>query len=257
MKKVVAGTLLVVLSCWTLLNNVTTIVDAAATPPQPLTTVAHDNTLKGSGTTADPLGVAAGGIGTTQLANGAVTLPKISISGTATAGSVLGTNGTGLVWQAASSGGSGGGARVVDSAGHSYPLGPAPPLPFFGAVWQTGGLTFAIPLNRGAIYETGVARYYTSGDCSGTAYLQSSPGYIPSGDARELLVQLIGISFYTLSNTLFYPGTFVASITANSADSGPGTGCSSQPNMFTGPVNVALSASLSSAFVPPFSVQLN
>jgi hypothetical protein len=46
--------------------------------PNSLTTVAHDATLSGSGTAASPLGVANGGIGTTQLANNAVTLAKIA-----------------------------------------------------------------------------------------------------------------------------------------------------------------------------------
>jgi hypothetical protein len=42
------------------------------------TRVNHDATLVGLGTAGSPLGVAAGGIGGTQLANGAVTAPKIA-----------------------------------------------------------------------------------------------------------------------------------------------------------------------------------
>ena len=46
--------------------------------PNSLSSVAHDSTLTGSGTSGSPLGVAAGGIGNTQLANNAVTLSKIA-----------------------------------------------------------------------------------------------------------------------------------------------------------------------------------
>src|SRR5689334_8623978 len=46
--------------------------------PNSLTSVAHDSTLAGNGTSASPLGVAAGGIGNTQLANNAVTSAKVA-----------------------------------------------------------------------------------------------------------------------------------------------------------------------------------
>ena len=42
--------------------------------------VAHDSTLSGDGTPTSPLGVAAGGINTTQLADYAVTLNKIAVN---------------------------------------------------------------------------------------------------------------------------------------------------------------------------------
>jgi hypothetical protein len=87
---------------------------------RPLTFVAHDATLTDTGTTTSPLGVATNGIGTGQIGNGAVTLPKLSISGSPAIGSVVGYTGSGLGWQAPNSGS--GGARVVDSVGHSYPL---------------------------------------------------------------------------------------------------------------------------------------
>jgi hypothetical protein len=46
--------------------------------PNALTAVTHDATLSGNGTAASPLGIANGGVGTDQLANGAVTAAKIA-----------------------------------------------------------------------------------------------------------------------------------------------------------------------------------
>ncbi|HUK13266.1 MAG TPA: hypothetical protein VLW17_08180, partial [Thermoanaerobaculaceae bacterium] len=83
-----------------------------------LSAVIHDATLTGDGTAATPLGianggvgspqlasgavtgqkVAAGAIGTDHLANGAVTKPKLAATG-GTNGQVLGTDGSALTWQ--------------------------------------------------------------------------------------------------------------------------------------------------------------
>jgi hypothetical protein len=52
-----------------------TVVRAAASF---LSTVAHDSTLVGDGTSSVPLGVANNGVGTSQIASGAVTAPKIA-----------------------------------------------------------------------------------------------------------------------------------------------------------------------------------
>lgn len=52
-----------------------TVVRAAAAF---LSSVAHDSTLVGDGTSSAPLGVANNGVGTAQIANGAVTAPKIA-----------------------------------------------------------------------------------------------------------------------------------------------------------------------------------
>jgi len=46
--------------------------------PNSLTSVAHDSTLTGNGTSGSPLGVANGGIGNAQLANNAVTSSKVA-----------------------------------------------------------------------------------------------------------------------------------------------------------------------------------
>lgn len=64
----------------------------------PLFSVSHNVTLTGDGTSATPLGIANGGVGPNQLANGAVTLPKLN-GGTASAGQVLTFNGSGMAWQ--------------------------------------------------------------------------------------------------------------------------------------------------------------
>src|SRR5918993_1489461 len=43
-----------------------------------LTSVTHDASLTGDGTNSAPLGIANNGVGTSQLANGAITAPKIA-----------------------------------------------------------------------------------------------------------------------------------------------------------------------------------
>jgi len=68
-------------------------------PPTPLTSVTHDDSLTGAGTTASPLRVATDGIQTSHLANATVTLPKLTVSGSPAIGTVVGYNGTGLAWQ--------------------------------------------------------------------------------------------------------------------------------------------------------------
>ena len=101
------------------------VVQSALGPPlPPLTSVAHDATLTGQGITASPLGISHGGVGTAQLANGAVTAGTIAngavgttqlANGAVTAGKLgggaptlgqfLGYDGTALAWQTPPSGG--------------------------------------------------------------------------------------------------------------------------------------------------------
>jgi hypothetical protein len=52
-----------------------TVVSAAA---KFLTSVAHNATLTGNGTASSPLSIASNGVGTSQIADGAVTAPKIA-----------------------------------------------------------------------------------------------------------------------------------------------------------------------------------
>jgi Collagen triple helix repeat (20 copies) len=73
--------------------------------------------------------------------------------------------------------GQGGGVRVIDSAGHSYPYDVA----LNGSViWQSqalGGKTFAIPVNQngmGTAFDIAFLVMYRSSDCSGTSYTQGT-----------------------------------------------------------------------------------
>ena len=93
-----------------------------------ISSVVHDATLSGSGTTASPLVIADGGVSsakiadgtvaTTDLANLAVTPAKVSTSG-ATAGQVLTATAGGAAWQAVSSGSGGDITGVAAGSGLS------------------------------------------------------------------------------------------------------------------------------------------
>jgi len=62
----------------TLIGDGSSAMPLGIAPGAVLTSVAHGSTLAGNGTAGSPLDVATGGIGTNQLANGAVTLSKIA-----------------------------------------------------------------------------------------------------------------------------------------------------------------------------------
>src|SRR6266853_4011548 len=192
----------------------------------PLFSVAHDATLTGSGVTNNPLGVASGGIGTGQLANGAVTLPKLSISGSPATGTVVGYNGSGLAWQAAS-----GGAQVVDSVGHSYPV-QITVTGAYGAVWQTGGETFVIPIaTTTSLSDVSFNLLYSSFDCSGQGYFQGPPYVV---DPSTLLFQQPSATFGITGSTLYYATGRDLPLQPNSYNLGPGTTCTPQGNTQTG-----------------------
>ncbi|MCU0290381.1 MAG: hypothetical protein MUF10_00095 [Thermoanaerobaculaceae bacterium] len=97
-----------------------------------MSSVVHDATLAGSGTTASPLMIADGGVssakiadgsvGMADLANGAVTAPKVSTAG-GTTGQVLTITAGGAAWQAVS--GSGGGDITGVTAGDGLAGGGA------------------------------------------------------------------------------------------------------------------------------------
>lgn len=226
---------------------------------RPLTSVAHNATLTGTGTTTSPLGVATNGIGTGRIANGAVTLSKLSVSGSPAIGSILGFTGSGLGWQAPNSGS--GGAQVVDSVGHSYPLQTvaAPlmatlvqnPVTPYGALYQTAGETFVIPILANNIVETGASFFYVSSDCSG------NPLLLTKIDPSSLLVQQIQSFDGTaaiVNTTLYYATGAPQQISVNS-EKFPGESCSQAAGVQS--VSSVGSLDLSSAFVPPFHVALN
>ena len=119
-----------------------------------ITSVTHDGTLAGAGTGASPLGIAPGGVGTTQL-NGAGS----------TAGQVLTSTGAGVSWQTPSSGGGGGGlaavthdASLTGSGTGALPLGVASPL----SISSTAGDAITGTYSSGAGSNAGVTGTSTS-----------------------------------------------------------------------------------------------
>jgi hypothetical protein len=178
-------------------------------PNPPLTSVAHDTTLTGTGMASAPLGVANTGIGASQLANnavtnakianGAITAPKLGTAAAPSAGQVLGFNGTGLAWQAGSVGGSGG-PRVVDSLGNT--VGPYYDHNdnYQTAIILLNGIYFQIPVSKQGFkdFNTGSNFLYPTSDCSG-------PAYMTELDPSWLTVP--ALSNVAISNgILYYPG---------------------------------------------------
>ena len=147
------------------------------TPPAALKSVTHNATLAGDGTTTEPLGIASSGVGTGQIANGAVTAPKLSAAAIPTTGQVLGFNGANLAWQAPPVGG----VRVVDSLGQL--VGPY----VGGVLRKIGGLTFAISVMNNGFYQGGF---------SYTFYHRAHEehGVSPFGFLRVLCCQTFGKS---------------------------------------------------------------
>ena len=151
-----------------------TIVRAAPgapdAPPAALKSVTHDATLKGDGTTTAPLGIASGGVGTGQLANRAVTAPKLSAVAPPAAGNMLGFNGANLAWQAPPVGG----VSVVDSRGQV--VGPFVQVPTGNAVLrQIRGFLFRLGVGNNGFQDIGnTVFYHTTLDCSETRYYPES-----------------------------------------------------------------------------------
>jgi hypothetical protein len=131
-------------------------------PPSALKTVTHNATLAGDGTTASPLGIANGGVGTVQIANGAVTSSKIGAA-SPMPGQLLSFNGTGLAWQAPSVAG----VRVVDSLGHD--VGPYDSSR--SALRRMGAFTFLLAVDQNGFTNGGISFAHTTSDCSGPRYL--------------------------------------------------------------------------------------
>ena len=139
-----------------------------------LTSVAHDATLAGEGTSSAPLALANNGvtsakiadgtIATADLANGGVTKAKLAASGGAS-GQVLTTDGSNLLWQTLSGGGGGGDITGV-VAGTGLAGGG-----MFGDVTlsiATGGITSAM-IADGTVAATDVAFTYAGSASKGGA----------------------------------------------------------------------------------------
>ena len=130
-------------------------------PPAALKSVTHDATLKGDGTTTAPLGIAHGGVGTGQIANGAVTAPKLSAAAPSE-GQVLGFNGANLAWQTPPVGG----VRVVDSLGHE--VGPF--VQTSAVLRRISGITFLMSVSANGFQPGSFSFVHTTSDCSGPRY---------------------------------------------------------------------------------------
>ena len=125
--------------------------------PDVLTSISHDATLAGNGTSGSLLGIANGGVGATQLANnavstvklatGAVTAPKLNTVTSPAAGQFLGFDGSNLAWQTLS--GSSAVATDATLAGDGTtgsPLRVAVPLNLTGT---SGSILSAASVNGG------------------------------------------------------------------------------------------------------------
>ncbi|OFV99761.1 MAG: hypothetical protein A3H28_07585 [Acidobacteria bacterium RIFCSPLOWO2_02_FULL_61_28] len=185
-----AGVLFVLVGfCAGVAFNFIPITTAAQGPPEPppaaLKSVAHDATLKGDGTPALPLGIANGGVGTVQLANGAVTAPKLSAAPGPSAGQVLGFNGANLAWQNVPVGI----GRIVDSRGQV--VGPF--FGFSGVIRQMAGFTFGLGISPTGFGSGNVNFYHTTSDCSETRFLADGGNSFTKGGAV-----IDGILFYAI-----------------------------------------------------------
>lgn len=152
---------------------VSRVVHGAPGDPNPaLKRVEHDATLTGDGTASAPLVVADGGIGTAQLANGAVTAPKLSAAAPPSLGQILGFNGANLAWQNAPVGG----VRVVDSVGNlvgPYVIGPNSGDTNFTLHYLSGHPALITTTADGFPPNGPSSRlFYTSVDCSGDRYVE-------------------------------------------------------------------------------------
>jgi len=166
-------------------------------PPRPVMPVVHDDTLTGNGTRGMPLGIANGGVRTAQLANGAVTAPKLSAATLPTLGQVLGFNGANLAWQNPPVGG---GVRVVDSRGHE--VGPLV-VPGGSVLRKVGAFIFQLHVHSDGFGESSLSSSHTTTDCSGTRYI---------GDDTSLLYR----NSQNTRTQLFYPADPLQEMTFNS-----------------------------------------
>lgn len=212
-------------------------------PPNSLSSVAHDSSLQGTGTSASPLGVAAGGIQTGHLAAGTVTLPKLGVAGSPTTGTVLGYDGTGLAWQPPGVGG----VRVVDSVGHSYPY----EVNGHSAVLQTQVATFIVPLAANDFFPNCcIPVYYTSSDCSASGQVYYG---VTGIDPNALTTGPVMID----SGVIYYSTASGQIVNFNSRGDLSHTWCTVGSGTVYGAWSSYSTLSLSTYLVPPFRLQVN
>ena len=220
----------------------TTVQGSPEDPPIPLKFVTHDATLTGSGTTAAPLGVANRGVGMEQLANGAVTAPKISAAGLPAVGQVLSFNGTSLAWQTPSEGA----VRVIDRNGHV--VGPL--IAFDGVPRQVGAFTFLLRVDASGYRTFTLIFYHTTSDCSGPRYFfEDGKGFWRNSTSA--------------GTQLFYAADPLQQITIKSSEqiNFPDRVDPNQPgpcSAFTQTITAGLATSLDLStlgFFPPFSLR--
>jgi len=154
------------------------------------------------------------------------------------------------------------GARVLDSAGHSYPLqdtaltyanGMGPVYP--SALYQVStGEVLSLPVGSGGLvsgeYPSQV--FYTTSNCSGTGYFQSGV---------DLTTALLIPPLYSFvsGGTLYYPGP-AQQVTLNSGQqfsNGSFSECSTEPYCILCTANAIATTDISGQFVPPLTVQLS
>ncbi len=156
--------------------------------------------------------------------------------------------------------------RVTDAVAHSYPLALSPLVlwptgvsPFYGALWQTLGKTFVIPLTASRVMPTPTQPnfWYQSTDCSGMPYVSANSavtGYYPE-------IQLVESQYWIVGTTLFFPSgpTQRISVVSYQSPGGPGGACStvSFPSATQDVAYPMAAVDLSSDFVPPFQLQVN
>ena len=162
-------------------------------PSKPLTEVTTDaTTLSGNGTSADPLKIKDGGVGTAQIAAGAVTPDKINAAGAAV-GQVLTARGDGSAgWQPAQAAQGFLGLRIADSDGKvvGYFLYSNAVLLSHAVDGQQRWFAIGMTTAGFGIPKAFAPRYYLQADCAGTVadIIGETSPFITAGWLKDGLV---------------------------------------------------------------------
>lgn len=155
------------------------------------------------------------------------------------------------------------GVRVVDSAGHSYPLqngggqlsttGFNYPL----ALYQiTSGEVLSFTVGTAGLVAQDVNLYFTTSNCSGTYY--GWTGYTPGFDLTTALMVPPNYSFVS-GGTLYYPGPAqqVTIFSYQLLHNGSLSSCGTELDTIFVTANPLVTADISGQFVPPLTIQLS